>query len=445
MRDEKDTRTIVERVLSLSKADQTEVLFSSEDSQLTRFANSYIHQNVSESKAELRVRVVLGKRIGVASTNDLSDGGLQRVVETAQTVARLQPETPDFASLPEPTPISDTSSFSEATASFTPEARARAVGVICQQAKDARLIASGAYTTAQRAVAVGNSRGVWAYYPTTLADLNTVIMAEDSSGYASRTAWDVQQVNAEEAGREAVDRALRSRHPSTIEPGAYTVILEAYAVADIVRYMSYLGFGALAVQEGRSFMCGHMGEMIFDPRISIVDDGLDPEGLPMPFDFEGVPKQRVEIIKGGVANALVYDSYTAQKEGKRSTGHSLPQPNTSGPVAGNLFMSAGESSVADMLASTERGLWVTRFHYVNPLHPLRATLTGMTRDGTFLIEHGQITRPVCNLRFTQSMVEALRNVEMIGRERFTEQAFYGAIRVPALKVHDFHFTGVTEF
>jgi len=393
----------------------------------------------------LRVRVVLGKRIGVASTNDLSDSGLQKVVEAAQIVARLQPETPDFTSLPEPAPIPETSSFSEATASFTPEARARAVGAICQQAKDAGLIASGAYTTAQRAVAVGNSLGVWAYYPTTLADLNTVIMSEDSSGYASRTAWDVGKVDAAAAGREAVAKALQSRHPSSIEPGAYTVILEAYAIAEIVRYLSYLGFGALAVQERRSFMCGHMGEMIFDPRISIVDDGLDPEGLPMPFDFEGVPKQRVEIIKAGVANAVVYDSYTAQKEGKRSTGHSLPQPNTSGPVAGNLFMSAGASSLADMLASTERGLWVTRFHYVNPLHPLKATLTGMTRDGTFLIEHGQITRPVRNLRFTQSMVEALRSVEMIGRERITEQAFFGAIRVPALKVHDFHFTGVTEF
>jgi len=213
----------------------------------------------------------------------------------------------------------------------------------------------------------------------------------------------------------------------------------------MVRYLSYLGFGALAVQEGRSFMTGKFGQQIVDSRISIVDDGLDATGLPVPFDFEGVPKQRVAIIKNGIANAVVYDSYTAQKEGKKSTGHSRPAPNTSGPFAGNLFMSVGNSSKEEMLKSTEKGLWVTRFHYVNPVHPLKAVLTGMTRDGTFLIENGQLTRAVRNLRFTQSMLDALSNVEMIGDKAQVESGFLGAICVPALKIHDFHFTGVTEF
>ena len=445
MRGEKEIRTILERVLSLSKADQTEVLYVGGDTHLTRFANSHIHQNVSESNAELRVRVAVGKRIGVASTNDLSANGLGKAVESAQMIARFQPERPDFRSLPEPSPIASVASFSEATASFSPEDRARAVGLICKRAKSAKLIASGAFTTAQRGRAIANSLGVFAYYPSTFADLNMVIMGEDSSGYASRTAWDVRKIGADQAGHEAVDKALRSRTPGGIEPGAYTVILEEYAVAEMVRYLSYLGFGALAVQEGRSFMAGKFGQQIVDSRISIVDDGLDATGLPVPFDFEGVPKQRVAIIKNGIANAVVYDSYTAQKEGKKSTGHSRPAPNTSGPFAGNLFMSVGNSSKEEMLKSTEKGLWVTRFHYVNPVHPLKAVLTGMTRDGTFLIENGQLTRAVRNLRFTQSMLDALSNVELIGDKAQVESGFLGAICVPALKIHDFHFTGVTEF
>jgi len=445
MRGEKEIRTILEQVLSLSKADQTEVIFTGRDSHLTRFANSYIHQNVSESNAELRVRVIVGKRVGVASTNDLSGDGLRKVVESAQMVVRFQPERLDFQSLPGPSTVSSVVSFSERTASFSPKERACTVGLICKRAQSEGLIASGAFTTARREVAIANSLGLFAYYPSTLADLNTVIMGEDSSGYASRTAWDVGKIDTDQAGREAMDKALSSRKPVGIEPGTYTVILEEYAITEIVGYMSYLGFSALAVQEGRSFMAGKLGQQIVDARISITDDGLDATGLPMPFDFEGVPKQCVEIVKNGIANAVVYDSYTAQREGKKSTGHSLPAPNTFGPFASNLFMSVGSSSKEEMLKSTQKGLWVTRFHYVRPVHPLKVILTGMTRDGTFLIENGQLTRAVKNLRFTQSMLDALSNVEMIGSTAQVASDFMGAICVPALKVRDFHFTGVTEF
>jgi predicted Zn-dependent protease len=445
MRGEQAIRAILTRILSLASADQVEAIFTSEDSHLTRFANSTIHQNVSESNAEVRVKTIIGKRVGVASTNDLSDNGLQKVVESAQLIARFQPEQPELPPLPKSAHYAAIQAFSEATAACSPERRARAVAGICGRAKSAQLVASGAFATAQKELAIANSSGLFAYHPSTLADLNTVIMSDDSSGYASRTAWDVDKIDAEQAGIEAVDKALKSCKPIAIEPGAYTVILEEYAVADILRYLSYLGFGALALQEGRSFMTGKLGQQIMDGRISIVDDGLDAAGIPMPFDFEGAPKQRVEIIKNGIANAVVYDAATAQKEGKCSTGHSLPTPNTFGPMAGNLFMSAGQNSKEEMLASTARGLWVTRFHYVNPLHPLKATLTGMTRDGTFLIEKGELARPVKNLRFTQSMIEALSSVEMIGRERHCEEAFFGALVVPALKVRDFTFTGATEF
>lgn len=439
-------RHITDRVLALSTADQTEVLFLGEDSGLTRFANSYIHQNVAECNAELRVRVVVGKKVGVASTNDLSDEALQRVVETALTVASFQQENPDFTSLPQPAPLSKVSGFVERTAAFTPEARAKAVGVICRLAREKSLTASGAFTTATYELAVANSLGVFAYYPTTLADLNTVIMSDDSSGYADATSLDVAEIDPEAVATEAVGKAIRSRDPQEIEPGEYAVVLEEYAVADLLLHLSILGFGALAVQEKRSFMCDRFGERIVDERISIWDDGLDPKGLPMPFDFEGVPKQRVDLIERGVAKAVVYDTYTAgREEGKTSTGHALPAPNTFGPIPFNMFMQPGVATKEEMLASTERGIWVTRFHYTNPVHPLKTIITGMTRDGTFLIEDGELARPIKNLRFTQSILEALSRVEMVGETTKLERAFLGAISVPALRIEGFNFTGTTQF
>ncbi len=441
----KKMREIAERVLSLSTAEQTEVIIMSEDSGLTRFANSYIHQNVAERDVGLRVRTVVGKKIGVASINDLSQEALERVVERAVTIASLQPENPDFTSLPGPAPIAEIEAFDEATAAFGPEARARAVGVICRQAVDNGLIASGAFTTGAGELVVANSLGVFAYHATTSADINTVIMSDDSSGFAEATAWKVGDINTEAMGREAVEKALRSRNPRDLPPGRYPVVLEEYAVADFMSMFSYLGFGALSVQEGRSFMIGNFGKKIMNEAISIWDDGLDPTGLPMPFDFEGVPRQRVDLIKEGVAEAVVYDSYTAGKEGKASTGHGLPSPNTFGPIPAHTFMAPGEASKEEMLASMERGLWVTRFHYTRPVHPKLAIVTGMTRDGTFLVEKGEIAYPIKNLRFTQSYLEALANVEAVSRETRLQQNWFGGTRTPALKLAEFEFTGATEF
>ena len=442
---EKRMREIAKQVLSLSTADQTEVLIMSEDSGLTRFANSYIHQNVAERNAMLKVRAVVGKKIGVASSNDLSQEALGRVAETALTIASLQPENPDFVSLPGPSPVAEVEAFDETTAGFGPQDRARAVEVICRLAVDNGLTASGAFTTGVYELAVANSLGVFAYYATTLADINTVIMSDDSAGYAAATAWKAGEINAEAIGAEAVDKALKSRHPRELPPGRYPVVLEEYAVMDIVDMLARLGFGALAVQEGRSFMAGHFGERIMSETISIWDDGLDPTGLPMPFDFEGVPKQRVDLIKEGVANAVVYDSYTAGKEGKASTGHGLPAPNTFGPIPGHIFMAPGQASKEEMLTTMERGLLVTRFWYTRPVHPKLAIVTGMTRDGTFLVEKGEIAYPVKNLRFTQSYIDALANVELVGHATKLQQNWFGGTRVPALKVAEFEFTGATEF
>ncbi|MGD2206520.1 MAG: TldD/PmbA family protein [Anaerolineae bacterium] len=441
-------RSITEAILARSAADQTEVVILAGDEALTRFANSTIHQNVAQADAEVRIRVVIGKRVGVATTNNLADEALAQTLDNALAIARLQPENPEFKSLLGPQPIPQVTSFSQATATCSPERRARGAGAICLMAREAGVVASGALTTAVFEVGVANSLGTFAYHATTYADINTVIMSDTSAGYASALALDVNDLDFEALGREAVEKCLRSQNPRALEPGKYTVILEPYAVQDFVQMMAYTGLGAVALQEGRSFMNGKIGQQIADPRISIWDDGLNPDGIPWPFDFEGVPKQRVDFIEQGVARGVVYDSYRAGKdEGKTSTGHALPAPSNLGPFPLNVFLAPGQATLEEMVASTERGIYVTRFHYTRPVEPKQVVITGMTRDGTFLIENGEIAYPVKNLRFTQSYLEALNCVQMIGGEPrlLTGLASLARDCVPALKLGKFSFTGATEF
>lgn len=441
-------KSIADTVLSAAQADQTEVLVSAQDLALTRFAANNIHQNVSETDVSVRVRSVVGKKIGVASSNDVSPEALKQLVRKAETIASFQQENPEFTSLAEPLPTQEVDSFSESTANCSAEARAKGVGAILDLSRSNGLVASGAFSTGTEEMMVANSLGVSAYHGGTSATAMTVIMSDDSSGYAADSAQDVSKLDLAEIGRVAVDKALKSKNPAPIDPGAYTVILEEDAVATMMFYLGYLGFSALAVQEGRSFMSGRVGEKVTGDNITIWDDGFDPRGVVLPFDFEGVPKQKVMLIENGVAKNAVYDTATAAREpGKMSTGHGLPAPNTMGPLPINLIMKPGSASKEEMIASTEKGIWVTRFHYVNPVHPVKAILTGMTRDGTFLIENGKITRPLKNLRFTQSILEAFANAEMLSSDLKMIKMGFGnfASCAPAVKINDFTFTGATEF
>ncbi|MBI4494236.1 MAG: TldD/PmbA family protein [Chloroflexi bacterium] len=438
-------RALLEDVLRRSKADQTEVLLMGQDAALTRFANSAIHQNVFERNAELRVRAVVGKRVGVAATNDLSEAGRQRAAERALAIAERQPENPDFPGLPQPAPIPSVHGYAASTAGATPEQRALSVKTICDLALEQQFNASGALRTDCSEIAVANSLGVFAYDTFTSTSLKTVMMGPDEgSGYAERASVDMEQLDVEALAREAVDKTLRSRGPGALPAGEYPVILEEYAVAELLDYLAYVGFGALSYQEGHGFMAGRLGQRLVSERISIWDDGLDPRGTPMGFDFEGVPKQRVDLIRAGVAAGVVYDTQTAAREGRQSTGHALPAPNSFGPFPMHLFMAPGEASREAMLRSIDRGLWVTRFHYVNVVHPRQAILTGMTRDGTFLIERGELARPVRNLRFTQNALEALASTQAVGDRLLVVGGFGGATVVPALQLGRFTFTGVSS-
>jgi PmbA protein len=423
-----------------------EVMYVGRDAALTRFANSRIHQNVSEHDATLRVRMVDGGRSGAASTNRLDADGIREVVERAADVCRRSAANPDSTPLPDATAggVAADVGFVAATAEADPERRAAGARSVIAAAQAASLDASGAFSTEAATMAVANSNGLRSRQSVTQAKLLTVMTGRDrASGYAQATASDIGAIDADAVGAEAADKAVRSVGATDLEPGEYDVILEEYAVQTVLEYLSYAGFSALAVEEGRSFM--ELGERVMGENVTIWDDGTDPSGLPSPIDFEGVAKQRVELVTDGMATALVHDSATARRAGVRSTGHGLPAPNTFGPLAWNLFMAAGSSSKAAMLSSIDRGVWVTRFHYVNIVHPRRGVLTGMTKDGTFLIENGRIARPIRNLRFTQAMPEAFSRIEAIAADTRLVAAEYSGInaRVPALRIGRFAFTGAT--
>jgi PmbA protein len=443
---EQELKNLADRALSMSTAEQTEVLIFAPHSALTRFANNYIHQNVEQEDLDIRVRAIVDKKIGVASSNDLSDEGLRNVVGKAIELARHQRANPDFVSLPGPKPVRHVDAYVERTARTGPEERAAVVGQICDAASRAGLTAAGAFRTAVAEVAVANSLGVFAYSSDTLADINTVIMSDTGSGHAERVSLDVGDIDGEAVAKEAIDKALRNVKQIEVPPGEYDVVFQEYAVADILDFFAYLSFGAQAYQEKRSFMAGRLGEKVMGENITLWDDGLASDTVPNAFDFEGVPKQRVTFVDKGIARDVVWDSYCAGKEkGRESTGHALPAGNTFGPVPSNMYLAPGDATLDDMVASTKRGVWVSRFWYTRPVHPLNVVVTGMTRDGTFLIEDGKITAPVRNLRFTQSYLDAMNNVEAIGKKTMLCQAIAGVSRVPALKIRGWSFTGVSQY
>jgi PmbA protein len=442
---EQHLSALAERALTASGADQTEVVIAGGEVAVTRFANSAIHQNVDELDLELRVRAVVGTRVGVAIGNRTDERAVQELVVQAHENARHAPKDPAFRGLPEPRPYERAAAHAAATASYSPEQRAADVKRVCDLAREASVSASGMWSTREREVLVANSRGVRAYRRGTSASFKTVMMTDTSSGYAERSSIDVARVDVDAAAQEALEKAQRSRDPILLEPGEYPVVLEPYAVGTMVDYLAYMGLGALDFQEGRSWMNDVIGQRIAPESISLWDDGLDTSGVPMEFDYEGVPKQRVSLIDRGVASGVVYDSYTAGKEGKASTGHALPAPNPEGPFPMHLFLAPGTADESELLRGIQRGVWVTRFHYVNPVHPKNTTITGMTRDGTFLIENGEITRPIRNFRFTQSVLRALAGVQAVGAKSVLVQDDMSGTNVPALKIGSFRFSSVTQF
>jgi predicted Zn-dependent protease len=436
---------VVDRALAAG-ATEAEVLVISDDSALTRFANSEIHQNVAEDSVFVNLRFAIGKRVAVASTGRLDEDGLRALVERAAEIAPNVDELEDWGGLPEPdgeAAVAQPLAYIAATAAATPESRAAEVRAVIGAADGVGALAFGSFRTAAETVSVANSRGIGVTERRTTAHLITVHMSPDGgTGYAEAASTDVAAISGAALGAEAAAKARASDHALALPPGDYPVVLEEYAVVDIVDQMGFLGFSASAVQEGRSFF--EEGRRIGSDLVTIVDDAADPNGMPAGFDYEGVRKQRVPWIERGVCREVLFDAQTAARAGRRSTGHAYPAPNPYGPLPGNIVMNPGTSARGDLISGLDRGLLVTRFHYTNTVHPKLAITTGMTRDGTFLVEGGVIKGPVRNLRFTQSYLDALAGVSAVARERKTVVGGFGAVVVPALRIDAWTFTGATE-
>ena len=427
-------------------ATQAEAVVVDGASALTRFANNELHQSVAEDGVTINLRFVDGQRIGVASGNTLDDDALRRLAATAAETARHQPEQEWFRSLPEPGPVPLVDgAWAQGTAEADPDLRADAAAAIIGAARPVEAQAFGMVETTSETIAVVNSLGVDVNEQRSRSHVLTVMMGPGGgTGYADQVAVDFGAIDASALGREAAERTAAMKDPIELPAGDYPVVLDHYAAMDIALWLGFVGFNAQEVLERQSFF--EPGKVVASPLVNLADDGTDTDGTPASFDYEGVAKRRVPLIEAGVCREVVHDSKTAAAAGVASTGHALPAPNPWGPFPFNMSMAAGETSREELIGGLERGLLVTRFHYTNAVHPKQVKITGMTKDGLFLVEDGRITAPVRNLRFTQSYLDALAAVEAVGSERRAVDAddYLGTIVVPALRIGSFDFTGTTE-
>ena len=442
-----EARGVLKECLGMAEADHADAILEAQESSLTRFANNEIHQNVTARDHALTLRVIVGRRAGVASTHRLDSSALSQLADRALAIARLSPEDPDLPEAAPPAEVPALDAFAPETAASTPESRAEAVGPVLNAANKAGLNAAGALLTSSSILAVANRRGLFASQAETYSNFTCTVRSPNSSGWVDRHRRDVRALDAAALGRTAIEKAERSRDPQPIEPGRYTVVLEPAAVAELVGFLASLGLGAQAELEGRSFMAGRMGQSVTGERATLVDDAYDPSAFGKPFDYEGTPRRRVVLVENGIARGVVHDRRTARKTGVQSTGHACPPPATEGPLPYSLVLAGGDSSLEELIASTERGILVTRFWYCRVVDPKKTIVTGMTRDGTFLIERGKLVRGLRNLRFNESVLEVLRRADGWSRE-LEPTVFdytYNCVVAPSLRVPEFSFTGVSPF
>jgi PmbA protein len=439
-----ELRRIAERILKLSDADETEVEISAVADALTRFANNTIHQNVAEQTLSVSVRTVFGGRTARATTNKTDEESLRRVVAASGTLARSQPKHPGLLPMPGSQKYAKFERYFASTAAATPVDRAHAVARVCALGAKNSQTSAGILATGASAIALANSRGLWAAHRQTRAEFSVTMMDKDSSGWAKANSPDLANLDPEALAASASQKCAASQNPREVEPGRWTVILEPSAVLDLVGFLFY-DFAGTAVLDQRSCFNKRMGKKLVGDNITIRDDVTHPLQSGAPFDGEGLPRQKVLLLDRGVPKNLVYARATAKKMKTKATGHGLPLPNQDGEAPVNLVFGGGKTSVEEMVASTDRGILLTRMWYIREVEPYEKVLTGMTRDGSFLVENGRIVSGIRNFRFNQGILEMLSNVEQMGPavRAAGEESF--EMVVPAMKVHNFHFTEVTKF
>ncbi|MGA9963849.1 MAG: TldD/PmbA family protein [Terriglobales bacterium] len=450
---------IFERIKKHSTADEVEVLFSGGQNALTRFANNTIHQNVAEENYVVSVRTVFGGRTARSTTNKLDDESLKRVVQSSERLAKVQHPDPDLLPVPDagaPAREGLPTRHFAGTAAVTPQQRADTVKKIVAIADKHKLTTAGIVSTSESVEAIFNSRGLTDWHTQTSSEISITMLAPDSSGWQKANSPNVANLDAAALAETAARKAFESASPREIPAGKYTVILEPAAVLDIVGFM-FFDFGGLSILDQRSFLNNRVGTNLFGENINIWDDVAHPLQSGVPFDGEGVCRQKVQLVEHGVVKRLVYARATAEKM-KRSeykdkvgpiepTGHGFPLPNEIGEAPMNIVFgtSPQPSTVDQMIASSGRGVLVTRLWYIREVDPYEKILTGMTRDGTFYVEDGKIRHGVRNFRFNQSLIQMLSNVEAMGTPvRASGEESFDMV-VPAMKVRDFNFTEVTKF
>jgi predicted Zn-dependent protease len=449
----------LEAALQGSPADQTEIVLLRDRTAVTRYANSEIHQNVLQDDRRAAVRVAVNGATARIFTNAADVDGLRRAVEEATALARRSARNPRFTSLPGPdsalpvdTPAPPT--FFPATAGFSPTARAEAVGRIIDAAAAEGYSAFGTYRITSTELAVANSLGVRAYAPATTAYLKALVDSGHGTGYADALDRDVAQISPEAIAREAVAKCRANHDPIELPPGEYAALFDPNAVADMVRFPVLYGLGGRSFLDGQSFMTGKIGERVIGADLSIWDDPRDPRCLPLPIDYEGLPAGKVMLIEDGIARGVVWDSETATQEGGpgRATGHAAdPWWYEGGPTPGHVVLPEGTATAEELARQMKRGVWVTRFHYTHCPDPKRVIATGTTRDGTFLVENGEVVAAVRNLRFAMSVLDLLGSTEALGRGKCCQDWWAAngmgstVYYLPAILFGRCQFTGVTTF
>jgi len=464
---------VFDRIRRFSSADEVEAIFTGSRFALTRFANNTIHQNVEEENSIVSIRTNFAGRTARATANQFDDESLQRAVSASENLARVQAPDPDL--LPMPTaeeansgdPLADKSvratRFFDETAAITPANRAEVVKSIVSIAGKHELTTAGIYSTAESREGIFNSRGLANWHHQSLAEISITMLAEDSSGWQKLNSPDVRKLDPARLAETAAQKAVESAHPREIAPGKYTVILEPAAVLDIVGFM-FWDYSGVAILDQRSFLNDRIGTQLFGENINICDDAAQPLQAGSPFDGEGMRRRRVQLVENGVVKRVVYARSTAQKMKKSEyagkvgpivpTGHGFPLPNEMGEMPLNIVFELpnnvfGEpekpKGVEEMIASTERGVLVTRLWYIREVDPYEKIVTGMTRDGTFLVENGKVQCGLRNFRFNQSLISMLSNVEAMSVPvRASGEESFDMV-VPAMKVKEFNFTEATKF
>ena len=443
----RELKKLIDLVLRLGRlagAHETEVQLDETIEALTRFANNAIHQNVAEQGVTVSVRTVVDRRTARATTNRCDEDSLRRAVEASLELAHSQPQNPKLLPMPGKQRYRGVDRFSRETAALSPELRARAVRRACEVAIRSGQVAAGIFSSGQSQLTLGNSRGLFATHRQTHAEFSVTMQDDPAASWAKANSGDIRRIDPQSLARRASEKAKMAKDAQELAPGKYTVILEPAAVLDLVGFLFY-DFAATALEDQRSCLNQRMGKQVFGRNIAIMDDVYHPLQLGAPFDGEGIPRERVRLVASGIPNNLVYSRSSAKKAGKKPTGHGFALPNEYGEAPMNLVFGGGDSSVERMIAGTDRGLLVTRVWYIREVDPYEKIMTGMTRDGLFLVEDGKVKRAVRNFRFNQSLIELLQNVQEMGPAVRTtaEEAF--EMVVPAMKVAGFHFTEPTKF